>query len=254
MMRDPEREKSSVNTVDFGNETVSPIEKTKKVHDVFSRVASQYDLMNDLMSFGLHRIIKQVAVEMTGLVSGSTVLDLAGGTGDISKILHNVVGSKGTVILADINEHMVSVGRDRLIDSGISTVNASIANGEQLPFQSNSFDSVITGFGLRNMTHKDKALLEILRVLRPRGVLIVLEFSQPNSQPVSELYRIFQAFWPVVGKMLVGDSKPYKYLIESIDKHPSKKALELMMQDAGFMNTRFVDLLGGIIAIHRGQK
>ena len=159
MMRDPEREKSSVNTVDFGNETVSPIEKTKKVHDVFSRVASQYDLMNDLMSFGLHRIIKQVAVEMTGLVSGSTVLDLAGGTGDISKILHNVVGSKGTVILADINEHMVSVGRDRLIDSGISTVNASIANGEQLPFQSNSFDSVITGFGLRNMTHKDKALL-----------------------------------------------------------------------------------------------
>ena len=149
---------------------------------------------------------------------------------------------------------MVSVGRDRLIDSGIGGVKASIANGEQLPFQSNTFDSVITGFGLRNMTHKDKALLEILRVLRPRGIFILLEFSQPNSQPLSELYRIFQALWPIVGKVLVGDSKPYKYLIESIEKHPSKQALELMMQDAGFINTRFVDLLGGIIAIHRGQK
>ena len=191
---------------------------------------------------------------MTCLASGGAVLDLAGGTGDISKKLHEVVGSQGTVILADINEHMVSVGRDRLIDSGIGGVKASIANGEQLPFQSNTFDSVITGFGLRNMTHKDKALLEILRVLRPRGIFIVLEFSQPDSQPLSELYRIFQAFWPIVGKVLVGDSKPYKYLIESIEKHPSKQALELMMQDAGFINTRFVDLLGGIIAIHRGQK
>ena len=253
-MHNHELEKSQANTVDFGNETVSPLEKTKKVHDVFSRVASQYDLMNDLMSFGFHRIIKQVAVEMTGLASGDSVLDLAGGTGDISKKLHEVVGSQGTVILADINEHMVSVGRDRLIDSGIGGVKASIANGEQLPFQSNTFDSVITGFGLRNMTHKDKALLEILRVLRPRGIFIVLEFSQPDSQPLSELYRMFQAFWPIVGKLLVGDSKPYKYLIESIEKHPSKQALELMMQDAGFINTRFVDLLGGIIAIHRGQK
>ena len=247
-------EKNGDRLVPFGKQDVPSGEKAALVNEVFSTVADRYDLMNDLMSFGFHRIIKQVAVEMTGLASGGSVLDLAGGTGDISKILHEVVGSQGTVILADINEHMVSVGRDRLIDSGIGGVKASIANGEQLPFQSNTFDSVITGFGLRNMTHKDKALLEILRVLRPRGIFIVLEFSQPDSQPLSELYRMFQAFWPVVGKMLVGDSKPYKYLIESIENHPSKQAVELMMQDAGFINTRFVDLLGGIIAIHRGQK
>lgn len=253
-MQEKKVQESPTNEVDFGFESVSPVEKTKRVRDVFSSVASQYDLMNDFMSFGLHRIIKRIAVEMTGLTSGDTVLDLAGGTGDISKILHDVVGTDGIVILADINESMVSIARDRLIDAGKGTVEVSIANGELLPFQSDSFDAVITGFGLRNMTYKDRALKEVFRVLRPTGVLIVLEFSRPKSQALSELYRIFQSLWPIAGKLIVGDSKPYKYLIESIDRHPKQKALELMMQDAGFVNTRFVDLLGGIIAIHRGQK
>ena len=237
--------------VDFGYEKVSPDEKTRRVGNVFSSVADRYDLMNDLMSFGTHRLMKRMLIEMSGLRAGNAHLDLAGGTGDIAALASPIVGSEGQVVLADINAEMLEVGRERLLDKGITNARACQLNAEQLPFADNTFDCLTIGFGLRNVTDKDRALREMCRVLRPGGVLLVLEFSHIENPVLRSAYQGFQALWPAAGKALVNDSESYKYLVESIRVHPKQSALKLMIKDAGFTDVSVDNLVGGAAAIHR---
>ncbi len=240
--------------VDFGYRRVSAREKTRLVGGVFERVADRYDIMNDLMSLGTHRLFKRMTVEMSGVRPGMRVLDLAGGTGDLSALFADAVGVDGRVVLADINAAMMAVGRDRLLDHGHAQVGFCQTSAESLPFADASFDCVTIGFGLRNFTDKESALREIRRVLRPGGVLLVLEFSKPASPLLESAYSVFQAFWPGLGKLVVGDAESYRYLVESIRVHPPQKALKLMMEDAGLAEVEYHDLAGGIAAIHRGVR
>jgi demethylmenaquinone methyltransferase/2-methoxy-6-polyprenyl-1,4-benzoquinol methylase len=240
--------------VDFGYKKVAPDEKTRLVRGVFESVAENYDLMNDLMSLGTHRLFKRMTLQMSGVREGHRVLDLAGGTGDLAALFAPVVGATGTVLLADINAEMMRVGRDRLTDRGFAQVSFCQANGERLPFPDASFNCITIGFGLRNFTDKLKALTELNRILVPGGVLLVLEFSKPENPIVDAGYRAFQSLWPGIGKLLVGDADSYRYLVESIDMHPSQEALKLMMEDAGFADVSYHNLLSGVAAIHRGEK
>jgi demethylmenaquinone methyltransferase/2-methoxy-6-polyprenyl-1,4-benzoquinol methylase len=240
--------------VNFGREQVSRSEKTKRVEEVFHTVAERYDVMNDFMSLGLHRLMKRVALECTGLRAGQRALDLAGGTGDMSRLISPVVGKTGHVVLCDINQSMLTVGRDRVLDAGLSNIANTRADAELLPFSSMSFDCVIIAFGLRNLTDKERGLQEMFRVLRNGGRLIVLEFSTPKSTVLANTYGLFQRLWPIAGRMIVGDASPYQYLVESIKDHPDQTALALMVEDAGFESCQVDDLLGGIVAIHRGLK
>lgn len=240
--------------VDFGFKKVSPEEKTELVRGVFSSVADRYDMMNDLMSLGSHRLFKRMTVEMSGVRAGDRVLDLAGGTGDLAALFADVVGTTGTVVLTDINAEMMAVGRERLLNRGFAQVQFCQANGEFLPFPDNSFDCVSIGFGLRNFTNKTRALGELKRILKPGGVLLVLEFSKPENPIVDAGYRVFQAFWPGMGKLLTRDAQSYRYLVESIRVHPDQKALKVMMEDAGYEKVSYNNLISGIAAIHRGVK
>jgi demethylmenaquinone methyltransferase/2-methoxy-6-polyprenyl-1,4-benzoquinol methylase len=240
--------------VDFGHRKVAPEEKTRLVRGVFERVAENYDLMNDLMSLGSHRLFKRMTLEMSGVRPGQRVLDLAGGTGDLAALFAPVVGESGTVVLADINAEMLRVGRDRLLDRGLARVGFCQANGERLPFADGTFDCVTIGFGLRNFTDKVAALAELRRILAPGGVLLVLEFSRPENPIVEAGYRAFQSLWPGLGRLLAGDSDSYRYLVESIERHPSQEALKLMMEDAGLVEVTYHNLLNGIVAIHRGTR
>ncbi len=237
--------------VQFGYQDVSPADKTRLVGNVFSSVAERYDLMNDLMSFGSHRLMKRMTVEMSGVRPGHHVLDLAGGTGDMAALFAPLVGAGGSVVLADSNASMMGVGRDRLLNDGLTGVRFCRANGEALPFEEHHFDCATIAFGLRNFTNKSKALHELQRVLKPGGVLLVLEFSKPVNPLVDAAYTGFQALWPGVGKLVVGESESYRYLVESIRLHPSQQALKLMIEDANFHEVEFHNLLGGIVAIHR---
>lgn len=238
-------------SVDFGFERVSAEEKTERVRGVFTSVASRYDLMNDLMSFGTHRLMKRMLLEMSGLTPGGRLLDLAGGTGDIAALGQRVVGADGSVVLSDINAEMLSVGRDKLLNQGVGAIAVCQANAESLPFASESFDCVTIGFGLRNVTAKDVALREMRRVLRPGGVLLVLEFSHIENPALRGAYQGFQALWPAAGRLLVGDGDSYRYLVESIRMHPPQAALKLMISDAGFADVEYHNLVGGAAAIHR---
>ena len=240
--------------VDFGYRRVSPEEKTRLVGGVFERVAARYDLMNDLMSLGTHRAFKRMTVEMSGVRPGMRVLDLAGGTGDLSALFAPAVGETGTVVLADINPAMMRVGRDRLLDAGLAQVSFCHTSAEALPFADASFNCVVIGFGLRNFTDKETALRQILRVLVPGGVLLVLEFSRPENPLLESAYGAFQALWPGLGRLVAGDAGSYQYLVESIRMHPPQKALKLMMEDAGFSGVSYHNLVGGIAAIHRGVR
>ncbi len=242
------------NDVNFGFKKVSPDEKTELVGDVFRRVAERYDIMNDLMSLGTHRLFKRMAIEMSGVRAGNTVLDLAGGTGDMAALFAPVVGPEGRVVLTDLNEPMMRVGRDRLLDRGFGQVQFCRAPAEALPFHDGAFDCACVSFGLRNFTDKDLALRELLRVLRPGGTLIVLEFSKPDNLALGTAYKAFQALWPPAGQALVGDAQPYRYLVESIEVHPDQRALKQMFEDAGFIDCSYHNLAGGIAAIHRGSK
>ena len=240
-------------TTHFGFEQVNEQQKAGKVRGVFNSVAQRYDLMNDLMSAGLHRIWKRFAVELCGVREGAKVLDVAGGTGDLAMQLAKRAGDEGEVWLTDINAEMLARGRDRLNDAGYS-LPAMRCDAEKLPFASSYFDCVTVAFGLRNMTHKDIALDEMLRVLRPGGRLMVLEFSRV-WQPLAPLYDAYSLkVLPVLGKLVSKDADSYRYLAESIRVHPSQKELASMMREAGFERVDYFNLSAGVAAVHRGFK
>ena len=240
-------------TTDFGFQAVPEDEKAQRVAGVFESVATRYDLMNDMMSAGMHRLWKRFAAEQSGLRPGQRVLDVAGGTGDLAKLFARRVGSGGQVILSDINSAMLALGRDRLLDAGVNQC-AVQCDAEQLPFASDYFDCVSVGFGLRNMTHKDRALAEMLRVLRPGGRLLVLEFSSV-WKPLQPLYDTYSfKILPLLGKMIANDSDSYRYLAESIRMHPNQEQLKKLMELAGFERVEYFNLSAGVVALHRGYK
>ena len=243
-------------TTDFGYERVKTAEKAGRVREVFDSVAAQYDLMNDLMSGGLHRLWKRFTIELSAVRSGQTVLDIAGGTGDLAAKFSKLVGADGKVILADINAAMLSVGRDRLIDKGaLSNIDVVQADAQFLPFDDNSIDCITIAFGLRNVTDKDKALRSMHRVLKPGGRVLVLEFSKPTSPLLSKVYDAYSfSALPAMGKLITDDADSYRYLAESIRKHPDQESLLEMVEDAGFVDCRYHNMTGGIVAVHRGIK
>jgi len=237
----------------FGFEEVNESDKSRRVKDVFSSVASQYDIMNDLMSGGLHRVWKHIAVTLSGVREGSRVLDIAGGTGDLSKRYLKKIGERGELWLTDINGEMLTVGRDRLIDDGFMPPLCQ-CDAESLPYPDNYFDCVTVAFGLRNMTHKDKALEEMHRVLKRGGRLIVLEFSKV-WKPLEKLYDLYSfKLLPLMGRLVAKDEASYRYLAESIRMHPAQEELAQMMRAAGFERAEFFNLTAGVVAIHRGTK
>ena len=241
-------------TTHFGYREVPVQEKTRLVHDVFRSVAGNYDLMNDLMSLGVHRAWKRDFVANSGVRLGDRVLDLAGGTGDIAALLSRIVGTNGRVVLTDINEAMLDVGRRRLEDRGIvGNVSYALVNAESLPFDDNEFDAVTIAFGLRNVTDKDAALREMRRVLKPGGRALILEFSEVRHEPLKMAYDAWSfGILPLLGKLVADDEDSYRYLAESIRKHPAQEELAQMMRDAGFHDVRYRNLTGGIVAIHSG--
>ena len=240
-------------TTHFGFETVAEGEKQKKVAEVFSSVATRYDVMNDLMSFGLHRLWKAFTIQVSGIGRGDRVLDVAGGTADLSLAFAKRVGPTGQVWLTDINHSMLSVGRDRVLDRG-HAVPVAQCNAEKLPFPDNWFDCVTVAFGLRNMTHKDVALAEMRRVLRPGGRLLVLEFSRV-WKPLAPAYDFYSfKVLPWMGEKVAHDADSYRYLAESIRMHPSQDELKAMMEQAGLKRVDYFNLTGGIVALHRGYK
>ncbi|HWT29254.1 MAG TPA: bifunctional demethylmenaquinone methyltransferase/2-methoxy-6-polyprenyl-1,4-benzoquinol methylase UbiE [Methylophilaceae bacterium] len=243
----------SDNTTHFGFKTVDEKEKAHKVGEVFHSVARKYDLMNDVMSAGMHRGWKRFAVEVSGVREGDRVLDIAGGSGDLSKLFARKVGDSGEVILTDINASMLSVGRDRMIDAGLA-VPTMLCDAEQLPFPDQHFDCVMVAFGLRNMTHKDRALAEMQRVLKVGGRLLVLEFSQ-IWKPLAPIYDAYSfKLLPRMGKLFAKDAESYQYLAESIRMHPDQETLKQMMQDAGFAKVDYYNMAAGAVALHKGWK
>ena len=243
-------------STDFGYERVKTAEKAGRVREVFDSVAAQYDLMNDLMSGGLHRLWKRFTIELSAVRSGQTVLDIAGGTGDLAAKFSKLVGTDGKVILADINAAMLSVGRDRLIDKGaLSNIDVVQADAQFLPFEDNTIDCITIAFGLRNVTDKAKALRSMHRVLKPGGRVLVLEFSEPTSPLLSKVYDAYSfSALPAMGKLITDDADSYRYLAESIRKHPDQESLLEMVEDAGFVDCRYHNMTGGIVAVHRGIK
>ena len=240
----------------FGYETVNKAEKQARVADVFTSVAKKYDIMNDLMSFGIHRLWKRYAISLSGVRAGQHVLDIAGGTGDLAKVFSREVGKNGHVVLSDINAAMLEVGRERLINAGCNNVDFVLANAETLaPFEDNSFDLLTISFGLRNVTDKDAALRAMYRVLKPGGRLLILEFSKPIFEPLSKAYDLYSfTALPLMGKIVANDSESYRYLAESIRMHPDQQSLKQMMEQAGFENCDYNNLTFGIVAVHRGFK
>lgn len=242
-------------TTHFGYQQVPVAEKQQRVAEVFRSVAQRYDIMNDVMSMGSHRLIKRFTIELSALRKGHKVLDLAGGTGDLAMKFAPIVGEQGQVVLADINDAMLQVGRDRVIDKGLAgIIDFAQVNAETLPFADNTFDCVCIAYGLRNVTDKDKALASMARVLKPGGRVVVLEFSKPRNPLLGRAYDVYSNLWPVAGKMITGDSESYRYLVESIRMHPDQETLLGMMENAGLVNCRFQDVMNGICAIHIGFK
>ena len=243
-------------STDFGFERIPSRDKARRVRGVFDSVAPRYDLMNDVMSGGLHRIWKHFTLSLANLRPGQSALDIAGGTGDLAVGLARQVGPRGRVVLADINLAMLSRGRERLVDSGlVGNVAYVQANAERLPFADGSFDCITMGFGLRNVTDKPAALASLHRVLKPGGQLLVLEFSRPVAPGLQPLYDLYSfRVLPLIGKLVAGDEPSYRYLAESIRMHPDQQTLLDMMTGAGLAGCRYHNLAGGIVAVHRGYK
>jgi len=243
-------------TTHFGYTEVPVEEKVKRVADVFHSVAAKYDVMNDLMSGGVHRLWKRVTIESSGARAGHSILDIAGGTGDLTKKFSRIVGPSGKVVLADINASMLNVGRDKLINSGVSgNVEYCQANAECLPFADNTFDIITIAFGLRNVTDKDAAIRSMLRVLKPGGKLMILEFSKTDNPLLTKAYDFYSFnILPKMGQVIANDAESYRYLAESIRMHPDQETLKGMMDDAGFVNTRYRNMTGGVVALHTGIK
>lgn len=242
-------------TTHFGYQEVPVEEKVKRVREVFDSVAPDYDLMNDAMSFGIHRLWKRYVVGMANIRPGQHILDLAGGTGDLVRLMADKAGRSGSVTLADINAAMMNTGRARLLDQGIgSNVTFVQANAEQLPFPDNSFDLVTIAFGLRNVTNKDRALASIYRTLKPTGRLLILEFSKP-ADPIKPVYDFYSfKLLPKLGRLIAKDEASYQYLAESIRMHPDQETLKSMMETAGFGRCDYHNLTAGIVAVHSGYK
>ena len=255
-MNDPRKDSNAEPTTHFGYTNVPESQKAKKVAEVFHSVAAKYDLMNDLMSAGIHRLWKRFTLELSGVRPGNRVLDIAGGTGDLAAQFSKLVGPTGEVILADINASMLKVGRDKLLDRGVAGNICFVqADAEALPFPDNHFDVITIAFGLRDVTHKDTAIASMLRVLKPGGRLLVLEFSKPKSQLLAKAYDAYSfTLLPMMGKLVTNDADSYRYLAESIRMHPDQETLKGMMSDAGFERVTYHNMTGGIVALHRGVK
>ncbi|OXY80901.1 bifunctional demethylmenaquinone methyltransferase/2-methoxy-6-polyprenyl-1,4-benzoquinol methylase UbiE [Oceanimonas doudoroffii] len=243
-------------TTHFGYQTINADEKEHMVASVFHSVAAKYDVMNDLMSFGIHRLWKRFTIDCSGVRPGHKVLDLAGGTGDLTAKFSRMVGEQGQVVLADINDSMLKVGRDKLRNMGLgNNISYVQANAEALPFPDNHFDLITIAFGLRNVTNKDKALASMQRVLKPGGRLLVLEFSKPQHEIMSKLYDFYSFnVLPKMGALVAQDSESYQYLAESIRMHPDQDTLKRMMEDAGLEQVEYFNLTDGVVALHRGFK
>ncbi|MBU2953369.1 bifunctional demethylmenaquinone methyltransferase/2-methoxy-6-polyprenyl-1,4-benzoquinol methylase UbiE [Marinobacter sp. F3R08] len=240
----------------FGFRNVPKSQKASQVAEVFHSVAGKYDLMNDLMSMGIHRLWKRFTIELSGVRPGHQVLDIAGGTGDLTMKFSDLVGPSGKVVLADINASMLQVGRGRLTDRGYAgNIEYVQADAEHLPFPDNNFNAVSIAFGLRNVTDKDQALRDMTRVLKPGGKLMILEFSKPKNPLLSKAYDTYSfSALPLMGQLIAGDSESYKYLAESIRMHPDQDTLKAMMEDAGLVNCKYYNMTGGIVALHVGIK
>ena len=243
-------------TTHFGYQEIPVAEKTFRVREVFNSVANRYDLMNDLMSVGIHRFWKRIAIESIAIRPGMQILDLASGTGDLAQAMKKRTGANGFVVMADINHHMLSIGRDRCINKGqLHGLSWCQCDAESLPYPDNYFDRVTISFGLRNVTAKDQALIEMNRVLKPGGKALILEFSKPTSESLEKFYDIYSfAILPLLGQIITGDKRSYQYLVESIRKHPDQETLKELIRDAGFTNATYTNLSGGIVAIHQGIK
>lgn len=243
-------------TIDFGYTQIPKQEKEKRVAEVFHSVADKYDVMNDLMSFGIHRLWKKTTIEYSSVRHGQKVLDLAGGTGDLTAKFSQLVGDDGLVVLADINESMLKVGREKLRDKGLfKNIEYVQANAEALPFADNSFNCITISFGLRNVTNKDKALKSMWRVLKPGGRLLILEFSKPDYKLLNKAYDLYSfSMLPLMGKIVANDADSYRYLAESIRMHPDQLKLKKMMEEAGFRDVQYHNMTGGIVALHIGFK
>ncbi len=247
---------SEDNKTHFGYQQVEDGSKAGLVANVFHSVAARYDLMNDLMSVGIHRLWKRFTIEVSAVRRGHRVLDIAGGTGDLAAKFSELVGDEGEVVLADINDSMLQVGRDKLLDRGYyGNLSYVQADAESLPFPDNHFDIVSIAFGLRNVTHKEVALASMLRVLKPAGRLLVLEFSKPGNELLERAYDTYSfRVLPALGKLVANDSDSYQYLAESIRRHPDQETLKSMLEDVGFARCEYFNMSGGIVALHRGIK
>jgi demethylmenaquinone methyltransferase/2-methoxy-6-polyprenyl-1,4-benzoquinol methylase len=243
-------------SADFGYERVPWREKARRVRGVFDSVAGNYDRMNDLMSGGAHRLWKRFTLSLANLRPGQRALDVAGGTGDLASGLARQVGNRGLVVLSDINASMLAHGRDRLLNEGfVHNVYCVQANAERLPFPDGYFDCITIGFGLRNVTDKPAALKSMRRALKPGGQLLVLEFSHPTVPGVQPLYDAYSFYvLPLLGRLVAQDAASYRYLAESIRKHPDQEALLILMRDAGLEGCRYHNLAGGMVAVHRGYR
>jgi demethylmenaquinone methyltransferase/2-methoxy-6-polyprenyl-1,4-benzoquinol methylase len=243
-------------TTHFGFREVPVSEKARMVKAVFDSVAGKYDVMNDLMSLGIHRIWKRIALQLSHVRAGEKVLDLAGGTGDMTSLFQKRVGPNGQVVLSDINAEMLKRGRDRLIDEGVvDNVSYAQIDAEKLPFPDNEFDCVCIAFGLRNVTHKEEALRSIHRVLKPGGRVIILEFSEAQGEVFKKIYDVYSfKVLPLLGKFIANDAESYQYLAESIRMHPNQEKLKQMMLEAGFERCEYFNLTHGVVAVHRGYK